>query len=285
MREPLSYRDGGKPISEWEGPFEGIPDWLWSAFLGWLTDLFRVRVDYGEQVWDTNALRSLEQFMRTSFDWSLNNSPLQSLLANCRADQEFALDVADWCLANLETARSTAPFLDRSLSNSGSVWRVDVDENDFLQLQRRVDGIVTSAVKSAAKAGSKSQVHLRQAWSNVYGHSGDPSVAYREAVKAVEAAAIPVVSPANSSATLGTIIADMKAKPAKWKCALQPAGDLHAIEQVIGILSLLWKSQLDRHGHPDPTAPISANASEAEAALHLAAALVHMFDSGVIQIA
>jgi hypothetical protein len=283
VRKPLRYRDGGKSSIEWEGPFEGIPDWLWSAVSKWLLDVFRNGISaYGDQIWNTQALRALEQFLRTSFSWTTDDGPVKSLLQQCGADQDLALDAIDWCLEHLESARRTAHELLGSLTNSASVWTIDVDENDVLELQRRVGETVTTTVKAAANPGSKSDFHLRQSWSNVYGLSGDPSVAYREAVKAVEAAAIPIVSPANGSATLGTVIGEMKANPTKFNCALQPSGGLSAIDQVIGMLSLLWKAQLDRHGNPDPSAPISATPEEAEAALHLAATLVHWFDSGAV---
>jgi hypothetical protein len=44
---------------------------------------------------------------------------------------------------------------------------------------------------------------LSNAWRSVYGRHPDASSGYRYAVRAVEAAADPVVSPNNASATLG----------------------------------------------------------------------------------
>jgi hypothetical protein len=49
------------------------------------------------------------------------------------------------------------------------------------------------------------------------------------------------------------------------------------------MLDLLWKSQLDRHGTPDETVPLSVSLEEAEATLHLALTLVHWFRTGAIK--
>ena len=48
------------------------------------------------------------------------------------------------------------------------------------------------------------------------------------------------------------------------------------------MMQLLWKSQLDRHGTDDDQVPITVSQEESEAALHLAANLVHIFTSGTI---
>ena len=48
--------------------------------------------------------------------------------------------------------------------------------------------------------------HLRDAWQKAWGRSPDASAAYTNAVRAVEAAYAPIVSPKNGQATLGSII-------------------------------------------------------------------------------
>ena len=59
-----------------------------------------------------------------------------------------------------------------------------------------------------------------------------------------------------------------------------PDGPVGAIR---GMLELLWKSQVDRHGTPDATAPLSVTQGQAEAAFHLALTLVQFFTAGVIR--
>lgn len=75
----------------------------------------------------------------------------------------------------------------------------------------------------------------------------------------------------------------MRDKPSKWKLNLNPEG-INGITQVVGMMQLLWKSQLDRHGTGDVDAPISVTREESEVALHIAASLVHLFTSGAIRL-
>ncbi len=123
---------------------------------------------------------------------------------------------------------------------------------------------------------------LEVAWSATYGRNPDPGKAFREAVRAVEAAARPVVSPKNSSATLGTIIKNLANAPNKWDLWLAPPPPFDKMDAVLKMLGLLWKSQFDRHGTPDDSVPLTVSKEEAETGLHLATTLVHWFSSGAI---
>ena len=125
-----------------------------------------------------------------------------------------------------------------------------------------------------ASAALSEQAHdlLQRALERISARNPDPDGAYDLAVKAVEAAAHPVVSPGNDRATLGTMIGDLRAKPAKWRFEL---GD---IDLVIAMSKRLWRSHI-RHG----TGPRTAHtAAEADAAVHLAIPLVRFFASGLV---
>jgi hypothetical protein len=92
-----------------------------------------------------------------------------------------------------------------------------------------------------------------------------------------------VICPDDALATLGKIIGQMKAAPGKWTVQLHPPpGAVVPIKAVIGMMELLWKSQLDRHGTAVAGAPFSPSSDEAVAALHLALTLVHWFNVGVV---
>jgi hypothetical protein len=116
--------------------------------------------------------------------------------------------------------------------------------------------------------------HLTSAWNHAFGRNPDPSRAYAESIKAVEAAAIPVVSPNNSKATLGTVLGDLKAAPQKWQLVLSRPSTtgIAPVEVVTHLVSLLWANQTDRHA---PVQPIDQ--SQAEEAVHIALMLVHTF--------
>jgi hypothetical protein len=281
VRPPLSKRGRSADVAEWEGPYDGVPDWLWPTVRDWISTVFV----YGSRAggtpaWDYDALHALERHFRVLLDWSEFMSPEKSLIAMCAADETFCLDLIDWCLENVQRARDNVRDLMVGLDGAGSVWTVGLDPEGKPQLERRIDATVAQAVETAAPSGTRAAAHLSKAWSEIYGRSPDPSSGYREAVRAVEAIAQPVVSPANATATLGTMIRDMQQKPEKWSMVLNPTGDVDAVQQLIGMMQLLWKSQLDRHGTADEAAPLAVTQEEAEAGLHIAAALVHLFGSG-----
>src|SRR5207248_1978772 len=95
--------------------------------------------------------------------------------------------------------------------------------------------------------------HLRSAWANTYGRDPSPSKAYGDAVRAVEAAAKPVISPKNSRTTLGTLIRDIRAKPGKWTVTLVKGAGSAAVGVLVEMMDLLWQGQHDRHGTSDET--------------------------------
>jgi len=204
------------------------------------------------------------------------------LASQAAADESgLFIDLVDQCLTMISTYPQLTA-LQEILNQSGSVWTLGRDAEDLPELQRRVDSTVTESVQSAAPPGTSSATHLAKAWSDVYGRNPSPSEGYREAVRAVEAAAAPVVSPTNPSPTLGSMLADLRNKPEKWDTVLNPPAPVSDIGAVIAMIELLWKSQLDRHGSPSPAAVLHVSQPEAEAALHIAATLVHLFTSGAI---
>jgi hypothetical protein len=88
-----------------------------------------------------------------------------------------------------------------------------------------------------------------------------------------------VISPANHRATVGTMIADIRAKPEKWEVVLENATPADVAE----LAHMIWSSQLDRHGTDDEDAPLSVSQLQADAAVHLAIGLVRLFASGQIR--
>jgi hypothetical protein len=124
---------------------------------------------------------------------------------------------------------------------------------------------------------------LAKAWSLIYGRHPDPNGSYLEAVKAVEAAMVPVVSPNNTMATLGTMLGDMKSNPGKLLIALHPKDNtIDPFEFVRTMCQLLWKAQPERHGTPEERAHSTISQKSAEGAVHLEATLVQWFTSGIV---
>jgi hypothetical protein len=262
----LSRRGAGV---EAEALFEGIPGHLWAALEEWF-----------EEASTEDRVRSIALRTRVV----LAPSDFRSLLRVARVDygEEKALDVIDAML--YEGGENPGPrpgvdfsaVLDDILQRGGSAWRVSSDGE---RLERRVDPSVSDALDKAIEIGEDTSAgqHLSNALVAAYSRQPDPSKAYGESIKAVEAAAAQVVTPNDLKATLGTIIGEMRTNPAAYEFAISP-GDA---DTVLAMMASLWKGQTDRHAGNQPTVPITPEAGEA--AVHLAAALVHWLASGAVR--
>lgn len=282
MRRPLFARQDEEAAIEWEGPYEGIPSWLFPSANRWLTDFMHKGQDlYGSSRFDSDLLMTIQRELRVSLDWRTTQRAMSTLLSHL-ADDKYGPAILDWCVSRCAIGSQRAAELDLMLLEAGSVWTIGEDEMGVLELQRRVDATTVSAARGAAPPGSRPAHHLAAAWSKVYGHSPDPSAGYAQAIKAIESAGVSIVCPNNPRATLGTMIADTRAAPGKWKTSLNPSTGGTGVGQLIEMMQLVWTAQLDRHGSATATAPLSVSASEAEAALHIAATLVHLFSSGAV---
>lgn len=260
---------------------EGVPDWLWSSLVGWLSTY--ISDTYGPS---EGAVRDIERQCRVPLNWRTGvDGAADSLLQRMMEDHDLALEVINLVLsyshrASTYSERETKlTSLEIMLEGAGSAWR-DVG-GDPPHLEKRVPDEVRDRYLLTARQGRPAE-HLRQAWKKMYGRDPDPSSAYREAVRAVEAAATPVILPDDANATLGKMIGAIRDKPEKWSAPLgddeRPGSDV--IREMMGGV---WYGQHDRHGTPDQDRPISVNAEEAEAALHVAITLVHLLDAGLMR--
>jgi hypothetical protein len=87
---------------------------------------------------------------------------------------------------------SVATEVDRILTFGGSLWRVGDDQPS---LEQRVDETARDAAATLINQQTDASPDLAAAWHYCYGRNPSTSRAYTESIKAVEAAAIPIVSP------------------------------------------------------------------------------------------
>lgn len=275
---PLSRRDD----PSYDALVEGVPPYLRASLWEWVAeDLTYEKASdrYGNK----ESLQEVERRLRWTLDWAYGAaSALTSLQALVQTGgEERFLDVADLVLSHV-THAARADEVDTILRDGGSAWCV-ANRAGVYRLERRVNPTVAQAAEEVMGAAGKAGKHLSLAWTAAYGREPNASSAYREAVRGVEAAAVPVVSPNNGSATLGTIIADIRKAPDKWTMRLTPPSNYPAVARLLGMLELLWKSEIDRHGTPDEAVPLTVSLLEGQDAVHLAVTLVQWFTSGAIR--
>jgi hypothetical protein len=289
---PLSKSDVRSP--RLDEPHEGLPPHLEGPVLEWVERNFtNPGAVYGSVETDAAALLHLQLAFRLELPLdNLRNKPrmaLVDLLERMRSDDEFALDVVDYALFHLDRLayphrrqQDEAVSLNALLHAGGSAWGVfhvgDASRGDgdgAYRLTRRAVGPVREAI--TALPSSRAHKHLVSAWNRVAGRDPEPSTAYREAIRAVESVAKPIVLPDDRLATLGKMIRAMEDKPEKWTVTLGTADDVRRLMQT------LWTGQLDRHGTDDENAPLNVSAEEADVAVHTALVLVRLFAGGHVQ--
>lgn len=203
-------------------------------------------------------------------------------------DDEQLLDAVDFVLHtgieppySNKQARELLKQLRDLLLDAGSAYKVASDKNG---LERRVDTTVADTARRAIQSanGSSASEHLATAWTATYGLHPNPPVAYAEMIKAVEAAAQPVIEPANTRATLGTMLRQMDKSPGRLHLDL--AGPTGRADPAVAIAMCrtLWQGQTSRHGSGRPTRHETHN--EAEAAIQLTVTLVSWFTTGALRL-
>lgn len=287
---PLSSRQRPEPAIEYDALHEGVPAWLGSSLFLWIQTQFHHFDDMGDEFWDKERLLELQRLFRLDLEWKKSRGGAQSVYFQLQelmgVNPDLMLDIVDYLLHAFAHGHhdEELQMVEVVLYQGGSAWRVGQTEEGRGCLERRVDETTTLAARSVIAHGGKVGAHLTLAWNEIYGRNPDPGKGYGEAVKAVEAAAQPVVTPKDSTATLGKMIAAMSDGSDKWAVTLN-SEKVNGVEVVISMMKLLWTSQYDRHGSADQDSPISVTQEEAEAAIHLATTLVQWFTNGSITLA
>lgn len=272
---PLSAREAEQVFEE--TLFEGVPGHLASALREWL-----------EEATDEACRRRIAALTRTS-DLPSGNRMFCDWVSDEVAG-DLLLDLIDAVLhvgpapqfSALHPPKVLIRQLDELLTDGGSVYHVRADA---CGLERRIAPEIADAASHAiarAEAGTPSAAkHLAAAWQAAYGLHPNPTLAYSEAVKAVEAALIPLVQPKHAKATLGTVLGELRAKADRWRFAIDhgPSRDGN-IAPVIAMAEMLWTGQTDRHATNGPTRTTSVPA--AESALFVAIPLVQWAQSGAL---
>lgn len=192
-------------------------------------------------------------------------------------EQLSFLRLIDGALA-LEWSGKRAGVLDRLLRLGRSKWTVGERMGRAGLVSREPEGVQDMVEGTIASAGTAGQI-LARAWGKVHAITPDDTGAYADAVRAVEAAAQPLVEPTNREATLGGI-ANVMRNQGDWRLSLREHQHAPTGEMIVAMLRALYRGHIDRHGSDDYR---DVTHEEAGAGVALAATLVSWFSSGAVQ--
>ncbi|MFN2547652.1 MAG: hypothetical protein ABR567_09490 [Myxococcales bacterium] len=270
---PLSARASPPARTQYDVLVEGYPDFLRPAIEVWLYD------DVGLS--DREGRDLVNAFVRDFIVWrrkplpehfSVGGShPAHDLMLTMAENEEFALDLLDYAVSTIESVRES---LENILRLGGSAYMVD--PTGTCGLTKRVPDAAVEELQAALEPKTRAAEHLALAWSQLYGRAPNASSAYREAVRAVEVLACPVIIPHDPKGTLGKVVGVLKDAPDKLRTVFTD-GKAEGARTASEMMRLLWHAQHDRHGDPDVKAPMHVSDEEARGAVHLAVLLVTWF--------
>jgi hypothetical protein len=266
---------------------DGVPPWMMTPLMRWLQPFLEVADDLGERHPNVEFIEGLEMNCRllAPLDRTRPIADLQKLIEE---DPSFGIRVIQYVIGTFliiddpphHVGSGKLVPLQQILANSGSAWEVtalDVmdghEGQKHLVLTRRDLAEEKLAITDVREQSDRAGSFLADSWKAVATQEPRPGEAYDKAVKAIEAAAQPVILPNNTGATLGQIISAMSDKPTKWIFAL---GDL---ETVTAMMKQVWTNHF-RHGTQERE---DHTPQEADAAMHIALPLVRFFVGGLIQ--
>lgn len=274
--------------------YDDVPPWMQQSLRSWL-DYMLTNVLMAEQS-GISVLHRTERALRVQIPQVFGSTDYNLTRAIIERFQGLELLLTDYLLSTvaldrlggwdevkerLDDPEFVFGALEMLLKEAGSKWQIGIRAAGAMGLVQRVPEGVEAALSQTVGSSGQAGARLASAWAAAYGISPDPSQAYSLAVKAVEDAAVPVVCPNDSAATLGKIISQMR-NAGGWGLPLARE-DEHATTSstLLSLMKMLWAGQADRHGgNPDPALAITQEA--AEVAVMTAAALVQWFSSGAV---
>lgn len=282
---PLSVNDE-ESIAKYDALHEGITPWIKKRFWDWVESSLYEDVEdedgsladlrFAEYL-DRELLNDLEMTLQIAMPdvpFDISDDLVQSLVMSHMKIGSKGLDIADYLLSH--GGHGDPEVLKTLLEQGKSAWTVG-ERLGCHGLTRRVPEGVQIAADQIMEDSGNAGIRLAKAWEALYGLHSDPTKAYALAIKAVEDAAIPVVTPKDRVSTLGKVIKVIRDQK-DWNLPLArednqaPSGEV-----LLGMMQVLWTGQHDRHGGNSDLPPLTHQ--EAIVAVSLAVTLTHWFTS------
>lgn len=289
---PFAARRSESSLKEFTRLADGIPSWLRESLWEWLSRQMHKRAHSNPGGWystpNEEKIRKAERILRVSSGWTGDgklHAERVSGLAKFRQaiyqNDEAFLGAVDLALSELDPGDKECVSLEKILEEGTSAWRVGL-VSERPGLVERIDATVQLAAETTGVLEPRAGRLLADAWKHAFSMNRDPSAAYRCAVRAVEAAAAPVISPNDTIPTLGKMISAFRSKPEKWKFSFKVDSAADPKGVLLGMIQILWTNEYSRHVDPDIATPLHVSQEEAESAVVLALTLVNWFISGAI---
>ncbi|WP_136024252.1 hypothetical protein [Microbacterium sp. K27] len=280
MSEGL-FRPFGMSDDEYERRLEvreQIPEILRPPLLAWAD---RQVTDFNGSVTEARG-HELQSALRVPLELDHRYTDPAGIVAQfeSQGDREL-LFLIDYLLSEFEEDTFVEPGAIEDLrwhmDQTRSALTIAARDGEYRLAHRLPDGVEELLVSSAIEANATAGAHLRNAIREATTLDGKPSLVMSEDIRAVEAAAGPVVTPKDQRFQLSKIVSALKAKTG-WSLLLQRRDDGEPDHRavLIGMLETIAFAQRDRHSGTPPTS------EEAQAHMMLTATVVGWFSTGVV---
>lgn len=259
---------------------DGVPVWMQHSIDAWIRQQIAAGSGYAGEVPNVNSIRRLERLLRVSLIGTpVLSDMFNSMFNRLNPNENLKLDVVDGILQTLDLHPRSVQELEEILEQSGSKWKVAETDNGSFCLEERVDATISEAMDDLSQQANDASNYMKQAWSDAFGRNPNPSSAYGNIIKAVEAASWQTVTPSNSRATLGTIIRELTDHPERFQVVVTERATNRGIDTIRQDMSFVWEGQTDRHGTSNPVPP---SQEAAEQAIFIGLALCQQFIRGLV---
>ena len=256
-----------------EGPFPDVPQHIEEMLYRWVEAALRDGTETTRTVALTHRIPIPEPTLALA-------PAVARIMQTVTSDVTLLLTYAETIL-DLAVQQDTLRILQLKIILDGGNSAYTL-RSDWHGLELRVLPEARDAVESVIASARDTSVgaHLANAWNEAFGLSPDPVKSYAESIRAVEAAAAPVLTPKDKNATLGTLIGHLDTNLGAWRMAVPDGTATSSISTVLAMMRTLWQGQRGRHAGVLPTQ--SETAESAQAAVFVASALAQWFVGGYI---